>query len=183
MAPFSCSLPSVGRPVPGLDRRPRRRLDHGRPLALQGRSHGEVAGEAVAAEILPADPPVVPGGAVAAWLAGMHTPAALIIESTFTSLGDVAATMYPYLPVKLLLRFEYNTMECLTKVNCPVMIVHSRDDEIMPFKHGQHLYEAAKEPKVFFEISGTHNEGFITSGEHYEAGLDSFISEFFKTTN
>ncbi len=118
------------------------------------------------------------GGAVASWLAQSHMPGALILESTFTSLPDIAATLYPYLPVRLLLRFEYNTAECLGRVNCPVLIVHSGDDEIMPFSHGWQLFEMAKEPKEFLEITGTHNEGFITSGKGYEQGLNAFISEY-----
>ncbi len=117
------------------------------------------------------------GGAVASWLAQNHTPRALIIESTFTSLADIAAKLYPYLPVRLLLRFEYNTAEHLGRVNYPVLIVHSRDDEIMPFSHGRQLFEMANEPKEFLEITGTHNEGFITSGKHYEEGLNAFILE------
>jgi len=117
------------------------------------------------------------GGAVASWLAQSHTPGALILESTFTSLPDIAATLYPYLPVRPLLRFEYNTAEYLGRVNCPVLIVHSRDDEIMPFSHGWRLFEMAKEPKEFLEISGTHNEGFFTSGKHYEGGLNAFVLE------
>ncbi len=117
------------------------------------------------------------GGAVASWLAQSHTPGGLILESTFTSLPDVAAGLYPYLPVRLLLRFEYNTAEYLGRVNCPVLIVHSRDDEIMPFSHGRRLFDMASEPKKFLEISGTHNEGFITSGKDYEDGLHTFISQ------
>jgi len=117
------------------------------------------------------------GGAVASWLAQSHTPGALILESTFTSLPDIAATLYPYLPVRLLLRFEYNTAEYLGRVYCPVLIVHSPDDEIMPFRHGQQLFEMAREPKRFLEISGTHNEGFTISGKGYEAGLNAFILE------
>jgi len=117
------------------------------------------------------------GGAVASWLAQTHSPGALILESTFTSLPDIAATLYPYLPVRWLLRFEYNTAEYLGKVDCPVLIVHSHDDEIMPFGHGRQLFEVAGEPKRFLEISGTHNEGFITSGRHYEEGLNAFILE------
>ncbi len=120
------------------------------------------------------------GGAVASCLAQSHRPGALILESTFTSLPDIAATLYPYLPVRLLLRFEYNTAEYLGRVDCPVLIVHSGDDEIMPFSHGRRLFETAREPKKFLEISGTHNEGFITSGKHYEEGLNAFISEHFE---
>jgi len=118
------------------------------------------------------------GGAVASWLAQSHTPGALILESTFTSLGDAAAALYPYLPVKLLLRFQYNTAEYLDRVNCPALIIHSRNDEIMPFSHGCQLFEVAREPKEFLEITGTHNEGFMTSGKHYEEGLNAFISEY-----
>ncbi len=117
------------------------------------------------------------GGAVASWLAQSHTPGGLILESTFTSLPDIAAGLYPYLPVRLLLRFEYNTAEYLGRVDCPVLIVHSRDDEIMPFDHGQQLFESAKEPKKFLETTGTHNNGFITSGKRYEDGLHTFISQ------
>ncbi|MFC1905696.1 alpha/beta hydrolase [Chloroflexota bacterium] len=119
------------------------------------------------------------GGAIASWLAHNHSPGALILESTFTSLPDVAATLYPYLPVRLLLRFEYNTAEYLGRVSCPVLIVHSCDDEIMPFSHGSQLFKLTREPKNFLEISGTHNEGFITSGKDYEEGLNEFILEHF----
>jgi len=118
------------------------------------------------------------GGAVASWLAQSHTPGALILESAFTSLRDIAARLYPYLPVRLLLRFEYNTAEHLDRVNCPVLIVHSREDEIMPFSHGRRLFEVANEPKRLLEIAGTHNEGFLTSGKRYEEGLNAFISEY-----
>ncbi len=118
------------------------------------------------------------GGAVASWLAQSQTPRALILESTFTSLPDIAAKVYPYVPVRLLLRFKYNTAEYLARINCPLLIVHSRDDEIMPFSHGRQLFEMAKEPKKFLEITGTHNEGFITSGKYYEEGLNAFILEY-----
>jgi fermentation-respiration switch protein FrsA (DUF1100 family) len=121
------------------------------------------------------------GGAVAAWLAHRYTPGALILESAFTSVPDIAAKLYPYLPVRLLSRYKYDTARYLDGVNCPVLIVHSREDEMMPFSHGQRLFERAAEPKEFLEISGSHNEGFITSGKHYEEGLDSFISEHLET--
>ena len=118
------------------------------------------------------------GGAVASWLAQSHTPGALILESTFTSIRDIAARLYPFLPVRLLLRFEYNTADYLGRVSCPVLIVHSSEDEIMPFSHGRRLFEVANEPKRFLELTGTHNEGFLTSGKRYEEGLNAFISEY-----
>jgi len=123
------------------------------------------------------------GGAVASWLAQSQTPGALIVDSTFTSLPDIGATLYPYLPVRLLSRFKYNTTGYLARVDCPVLVVHSRDDEIMPFSHGKRLFEVAKEPKEFLEIAGSHNEGFMMSGERYEKGLDSFISEYLEASH
>jgi fermentation-respiration switch protein FrsA (DUF1100 family) len=118
------------------------------------------------------------GGAVAVWQARNHKPGALILESTFTSVPDLAAKVYPFLLVKLMSRFKYDTEGYLEAVDCPVLIVHSPDDEMMPYKHGQQLFEAANEPKEFLEISGSHNEGFITSGRLYEEGLNSFISKY-----
>jgi len=118
------------------------------------------------------------GGSIAAWLAQYHTPGGLIIESTFTSLRDAAATVYNLPLIRRFVKFEYNTSEYLSKVHCPVLVAHSRDDEIMSFHHGQQLFELANEPKMFLEIAGTHNDGFIVSGELYEQGLDTFISNF-----
>ena len=117
------------------------------------------------------------GGAVAAWLASQHTPKALIIESTFTSAPDLAGELYFYLPVKFLCRYKYNALAAIREVQCPILIVHSQEDEIVSFSHGRKLFDAAKEPKIFLEISGSHNEGFITSGSVYLDGLKAFLDQ------
>jgi fermentation-respiration switch protein FrsA (DUF1100 family) len=116
------------------------------------------------------------GGAIAAHLAEDYTPRALIIESTFTSVPDLAAQLYPYLPVRLLSRFQYDALGHVRQVDCPLLIVHSRDDEMIPFDHGRRLFEAASEPKHLLEILGSHNEAFIVSGERYVGGLEAFMS-------
>lgn len=118
------------------------------------------------------------GGTIAAWLAQDHSPKALILESTFTSIPDIGSDVYPYLPVRFMSRFKYNAVDYLRQVNCPVFIIHSRDDEIIPFRHGERLFEAANGPKELLEIAGSHNEGFITSAKRYQEGLDSFISRY-----
>jgi len=115
------------------------------------------------------------GGAVASWLAARVRPRVLIIESTFTSIPERGAEIYPYFPVRLLSRFEYNTLERIGSANCPVLIVHSPEDEIVPFNHGQRLFEAARPPKEFLQISGGHNDGFFVSAQRYERELSSFI--------
>lgn len=117
------------------------------------------------------------GGSVASWLASRHTPGALIVESAFTSLRDVAALHYGFLPVNLILRMKYDTKAYISSVQCPVLVIHSRNDEVNPFDHGKRLYEIAPSPKRFLELEGTHNEGFITSRNEYQKGIDSFIGE------
>ncbi len=116
------------------------------------------------------------GGSVATWLAVRQPSAGLIIESTPTSVPDVGARVYPFLPVRLLARIRYDTRDIIGEVEAPVLIVHSRDDEIVPFEHGQRLFEAASEPKAFLPIRGDHNAGFIISGHDYVAGLRDFLT-------
>ena len=116
------------------------------------------------------------GGAVAAQLASEVAPAALVIESSFTSVPDIAADVYAWLPVKLLSRFSYNTRLRASQVSCPVLVVHSRQDDIIPFKHGQAIFAAAHEPKTMLVLHGGHNEGFMLSAIQYKKGLADFLA-------
>lgn len=118
------------------------------------------------------------GGAVAAWLAGRQTPRALILESAFTSIEDIASDLYPYLPVRHITRFGYHTARNVETVRCPVMIAHSRDDDIIPFAHGERIFKAARAPKQFLEMRGSHNDGFIVTGAAYMDGLDAFLAHY-----
>jgi len=116
------------------------------------------------------------GGSIAAYIAREKNPGALILESAMTSVSDVAAKIYPFLPVRLLTRFKYNTIDYVKDINCPVLIIHSPDDEVIPYENGQRLFAAANEPKRFLELTGGHNEGFMITGERYTGGLFDFIS-------
>ncbi|HEC17662.1 MAG TPA: alpha/beta hydrolase [Sedimenticola sp.] len=115
------------------------------------------------------------GGAVAVWLAGRVRPAGLIVESSFTSVPDMGAEIYPWLPVRLLARNRFDSRARIGGVKVPVLIIHSRQDEIIPFRHGRRLFEAAAEPKQFLEIAGGHNDGFYVSGEKYREGISEFL--------
>jgi hypothetical protein len=116
------------------------------------------------------------GAALGAWLAARERPGALILESAFTSVPDLAADLYWWLPARRLARLQYATLEYLAAIRCPVLVVHSPDDEIIPYRHGRALYEAARYPKDFLQIVGDHNTGFLLSGERYRRGLDDFLS-------
>ena len=118
------------------------------------------------------------GGTVAAHLARGRQAGAVVIESAFTSAPDMAAKMLPIFPARLLCRFDYDTVAYVREVSCPVLVVHSRDDEMIPLAHGRRIYEAANEPKEFVEITGTHDDGFLTSGGAYEERLRRFIARY-----
>jgi len=120
------------------------------------------------------------GGAIAARTARERKPAALIVESTFTSVKDIGAEVYPFLPVRWLSRYDYDAFGFLKGVACPVLIIHSPQDEIIPIHHGRKLFDAANPPKEFLEIKGSHNEGAVFSGRIYTEGIDSFIARYVK---
>lgn len=115
------------------------------------------------------------GGSVASWLAAKRSPGALIVDSSFTSVPDLGQELYPWLPVRLLSRFQHATVEHVTKATCPVLVVHSQNDDIIPFHHGKALFGAANEPKSFLMLRGGHNDAHVTSETVYVDGLRDFL--------
>lgn len=117
------------------------------------------------------------GGGVASHLAEQVKPAGLILESTFTSLVDRGAESFWFLPVRLLARYRYPTIDRLAGLSCPVLILHSRSDEIVAFHHGRDLFAAAHEPKRFVELKGDHNNAFQISGDVFVHAVGDFARE------
>lgn len=115
------------------------------------------------------------GGPIAAHLAKDVAPGALILLSTFTSVPNLARTLYWYLPVRLLARFRYPTAEYVARVHVPTLVIHSRDDEMIPFLHGEELRRRASGPAQLLEIFGDHNAAFMLSRPKFTAGLRSFL--------
>lgn len=120
------------------------------------------------------------GGAAAASLAAKHRPAFVIVESSFTSAVDMAAHLYPFMPARLLSRLRFPVTDFLAGTRSPVLIVHSRDDEIIPFFMGRALYDAVPGEKAFFELAGDHNSGFILDRSRYITGLGDFLDTHFR---
>jgi fermentation-respiration switch protein FrsA (DUF1100 family) len=114
------------------------------------------------------------GGAVASWLAKEHTPGALVLQSTFTSLPDIGARLYWWLPVRLLARFRYDARSYVRQARCPVLVAHSPSDEIVPYALGRQLFDTANEPKEFLQLSGSHNDGLLPSDA---AAIDAFFAK------
>jgi fermentation-respiration switch protein FrsA (DUF1100 family) len=99
------------------------------------------------------------GGAVSIELATRRGARALIVEDTFTSIPALGARLYPWLPVRLLARTRFDSLAKIARVGMPVMILHSPDDELVPFEHGLELFAAAREPKEMLSTEGRHNAG------------------------
>ena len=116
------------------------------------------------------------GGAVAAKLAAEVHPGGLILESTFSSARDVANAVFPVLSRLIFLRYDFNTVAYIKQVTPPVLVLHSPDDEIIPLRLGEKVFQAANEPKSFVKLKGDHNSGFLMSQPDYERALGTFIS-------
>ncbi len=123
------------------------------------------------------------GGAVAIDLAakisgqtppGSVVPArGLIVESTFTTLGDIARSLtVSWLPLETMLTQKFDSLQKITQVRVPVLIVHGADDRMVPARFSQTLYDAASDPKKLLLVDGaTHNNSMRTGSAQYRDAL------------
>jgi fermentation-respiration switch protein FrsA (DUF1100 family) len=115
------------------------------------------------------------GGAVAVDLATRVSPGGLIVQSSFTSIPDMARSLIPFFP-RFLLRHRMESIEKIPRVSCPKLFVHSPSDEIVPYEQGRRLYEAASQPKHFHTVEGaSHNDTYLVGGESYLVALRRFL--------
>jgi len=118
------------------------------------------------------------GGVVAAKLAAEVPARALIIESTFTNVGDMARQHYFWLPTRRLWADKFNALKWLRDAPIPKLVVHGARDDIVPYHLGQKLYDLAAEPKTFHTVTGAgHNDLYEVGGEAYFLFLKSFIEK------
>jgi len=115
------------------------------------------------------------GGSIAAYIAAKETFYACVLESTFTSISDMAAHKFKLLPTALLTRFNFPTIEYLKQIKYPILIVHSPDDEIIPYKMGERLFNTASQPKKFLKLHGNHNNCYFETIEEYQKGINAFF--------
>jgi fermentation-respiration switch protein FrsA (DUF1100 family) len=100
------------------------------------------------------------GGGVAVDLAAHDGARALVLEDTFTSLPDMAAYHYPWLPAKWVMRGRLDSLANIGKYRGPLLMSHGTDDTIIPFQYAEKLFAAANEPKRFVTHHGAdHNDG------------------------
>jgi fermentation-respiration switch protein FrsA (DUF1100 family) len=115
------------------------------------------------------------GGGVAAELALRKKCAGLILESTFTSVGAMARKIMPILPTTRILKNQFNTLNKIEQINVPVLIIHGKNDEFIPFSHGEKLFERANEPKFFYAVESGHNDLYYRGGEAYLLRIKKFM--------
>ena len=118
------------------------------------------------------------GGGVACELVTRKPLAGLILQSTFTSVPDVAAEMISWLPVRLLLTTRFNNQDKLKHIQIPVLILHGRKDTIIPFAHAEKNFAAIPtRAKYFAELDGDHNDASVISAEKYQRAVAEFLAK------
>lgn len=128
------------------------------------------------------------GGAVAIELARRRPLAALVTEAAFTSIPDVGARHYPWWPIGLLARIRYDNAAKVAELELPWLLLHGRNDGLVPFSHAQELFAAARSaragsaragPVALHATNGGH-DGLVLDGEEgatTRAALDRFLDD------
>ena len=113
------------------------------------------------------------GGAVAVDLAATDGAAALVLESTFTSMPEVAQSMFPHLPVHWMMQTKFDSRAKIGKYHGPLLQSHGTADRLISYGIGRRLFDAANEPKQFVSIpGGDHND---PQNEEYYRALTAFL--------
>jgi fermentation-respiration switch protein FrsA (DUF1100 family) len=104
------------------------------------------------------------GTGVAVALAADHPFGGLILEAPYTSMTDVAAAAYPYLPARLLLKDRFASDTRIPHVTAPLLIMHGTEDTTIPITFGERLFGLAHEPKRFVRLVGARHDNLGSFG-------------------
>ena len=115
------------------------------------------------------------GGGVAIELATRKTHQALVVVKSFTSVPDVGAGIFPWLPVRWIMRTRFDSIGRISTLRGPVFIAHGDRDTIIPYAHGEALYAAANEPKRFHRLEGQNHNDALPEG--FFAELKRFLGD------
>lgn len=119
------------------------------------------------------------GAAPTADLAAEVTPGGVVLESAFLSTADMAKRNFLFRPIAWLIRHRFENKNKVAAISAPLLVVHSPEDEVIPYSHGEELFRRATEPKTFLAIRGGHNIGFVLSEGIYRAGWEAFLTPLF----
>ncbi|HEX6316813.1 MAG TPA: alpha/beta hydrolase [Gemmatimonadaceae bacterium] len=117
------------------------------------------------------------GAAVALRLATESPPFALVLRSPFTSLADMGRLHYPMLPVRLMLRDHYLSLERAPALTCPTLVIAGERDSIIPIENSRRLFDAIAAPKRFVAIPrADHNDEALFDGDQLLQSLLEFLA-------
>lgn len=119
------------------------------------------------------------GSGVATNLAAAVDERAVVLEGAFTGVDDRASELYPWLPVRLMIRNPFASRERIARIGSPLLLLHAQDDEIIPFPHGQRLLASAQEPKRLVVLKGGHIHPNVRDEATYLTALRDFFGEVF----
>jgi fermentation-respiration switch protein FrsA (DUF1100 family) len=113
------------------------------------------------------------GGGVAVDLASRRQHRALVAVKTFTSVPDVGQHLFPWLPVRWVMRNRFDSVAKIGQTGRPVFVTHGTEDRLVPLALGRRLYEAAREPKAFVPVAGAGHNDLPTSA--FLPELEAFL--------
>lgn len=122
------------------------------------------------------------GGGVVSEIAKENQVAGLLLHSTFTSIPDVGAELFPFLPVRLISAIRHDTASKLPHIKIPVLILHSPEDSLIHFHHAERNFEVANEPKMLREITGDHNDSEWERRASLKTAVDAFMQSVLKSS-
>jgi fermentation-respiration switch protein FrsA (DUF1100 family) len=114
------------------------------------------------------------GGGVVSELALREPLGGIVLQSTFTSIPDIGAEVFPWLPVRWINTIKYDTRAKLPRIKTPVLVMHSREDTLARFAHAEANFAAANAPKLLWELSGDHNDS-VADSQHMTEGFEKFL--------
>ena len=116
------------------------------------------------------------GGGVATEIAYRHQCGGLIVESSFTSIRDMAHHVLKIPLLEYVTKSRFDSIGKIAQVHAPVMIIHGRQDKLIPFSMGERLFAAAHEPKTFLATQSGHDDPYILGGKEYWDHWRAFIN-------
>jgi len=122
------------------------------------------------------------GAAVAAEMALRFPCRGLILEAPFTSIRDMAKTVFPVLPIGALLQTRFDVLDKVARVKVPLLVLHGDRDDLVPYEQGKKVFAAARAPKEFYTIHGaSHNDTYRVGGDAYFDRLRGFVETVLST--
>ena len=118
------------------------------------------------------------GSAVAVDLAANVNEAGVVLEGAPASLVEIGAQLYPYFPIRRIMRNPFESIRKVDRIQSPMLFIHSPEDTIVPYREGRRLFDAARPPKRFVDVRGGHIDANEVDGAVFFGAVRSFLEEY-----